>query len=208
MSLRQYLIRHMIVVICLLMIGYGIVAYIHIVCPEKIGQPYARGVQVAFAPVYNEDGSTFHAKIDIGYRQGLLILESIVSVFCIWILYKLFLYYSIFFGMTSKWTYFADFGCATAIARLPVRLAGKYVLDYLYIRMGHGVYDFFDLCIGVSIVGMVLWYIPCCVRYHRYKKAHTKGMKFREKFRWEMRFGFDMLKKLFCPLRTWWRDVS
>ena len=208
MSFYQYLRRHMIVVICLLLIGYGIVAYIHIVCPEKIGQPHTRGAQVAFAPVYNEDGSTFHAKLEIGYRQGLLILESIIALFCIWVLYKMVLYYSIFFGMTSRWTYFVDFGCATAVARLPVRLAGIYVLDYLYIRMGHGTYDFFDLCIGVSMVGMVLWYLPFYVRYHRYKKVHTKGMKFWEKFKWEMCFGVDMLKMLFRPIRTWWKDAN
>lgn len=208
MSLYQYMRRHMIVVVCLLLIGYGIVAYIHIICPEKIGQPRARGVEAAFAPVYNEDGSTFHAKLDIGYQQGLLIFESIIALFCVWILYKMILYYSRFFGMSGRWIYFIDFACATAVARLPVRLAGLYVLDYFYIRMGHGTYDFFDICIGISIVGMVLWYIPFCVRYHRYKKEKTGGMRFREKFRWEMRFGANMLKMIFRPIRTWWEEVN
>lgn len=208
MNLNQYLRHHMIVVVCLLLIGYGIVAYIHIACPEKIGQPHTRGAQVAFAPVYNEDGSTFHAKMDIGYQQGLLILESVIALFCVWILYKMILYYGMFFGLSARWTYFIDFSCATAFARLPVRLAGMYVLDYLYISVGNGTYDFFDLCIGVTIVGMVLWYIPFGVRYHRYKREHTKGMGFWEKFRWEMRFGANMFKMLFRPIRTWQKDVD
>ena len=208
MSLHQYIRRHVIVVLVLLLIGYGIVAYIHAVCPEKIGQPHAKGVQVDFAPVYNEDGSTFHARLDIGYRLGLLILESVITLFGSWILYKVVLYYCVFFGMKSWWTYLVDFGCASAIGRLPVRLAGMYVLDYFYIGFRHSTYDFFDFCIGICVVGLLVWLIPACLKYYSYKRKSTKGMGFWERCKWEMRFSMEMGKMLFRPLRSWWKDVS
>ena len=72
MSLHQYIRCHVIVVLVLLLIGYGIVTYIHAVCPEKIGQPHAKGVQVDFAPVYNEDGSTFHARLRYRIQAGIV----------------------------------------------------------------------------------------------------------------------------------------
>lgn len=208
MSLYKYMRRHLIVVICLLLVGFGIVAYIHIVCPEKIGQTQVRGMKIAFDPVYNDDGSMFHAKLKIGYRQGLLILESVLALICTWLMYKLLLYYSIFFGIKSWWTYFVDFGCAAAIARLPVRLAGMYVLDYLYIWLGHSTYDFFDFCIGICGVGVVLWLIPACIKYYQYKRENTKGMHFWKKCKWEMRFSIEMTKMLFRPIKSWWKDVD
>lgn len=196
----------MIVVFCLLLIGYGIVAYIHIACPEKIGQPHERGVQAAFVPVYNEDGSMFHAKAHIGYRQGLLIGEAIIGLFCSWVLYKIVLYYCVFFKMKTWWIFFLDFGCASAIARLLTHLAGRYVLDYLYIRGMHSTYDFFDLCIGVCIVGIFVWLFPACIRYYRYKRLETKGMGFWAKFKWEIQFTLVMWKMLFRPVKTWWNE--
>ncbi|MDE5824527.1 MAG: hypothetical protein K2H91_07585 [Lachnospiraceae bacterium] len=208
MSLRQYVRRHLTIVICLLLIGYGIAVYIQSACPEKIGQTQVRGMKIAFDPIYNDDGSMFHAKLNIGYRQGLLILESVLGLVCIWIMYKMVLYYRIFFGMKSWWSYFVDFGCAAAIARVLIHLTGQYVLDYLYIWVSNSTYDFFDFCIGICVVGMLIWFIPACVKYYKYKHEKTKGMHFWEKFKWEIWFSVEMTKMLFCPIKAWWKDIN
>ena len=208
MNLKQYVKRHLIFVICLLVIGYGIIAYIQIVCPEKIGQPHAGDAAFAFAPVYNKAGSTFHAKLGIGYQQGLLIFEAVVSLFAILMLYRMIEYYSIFIGIKRVWSYFVDFGMASALARFSTRLLGKYTLDYFYIRAGHATYDFFDFCIGISIVGVLIWMIPFYIKYHKYKKLHTVGMTFGQKFVWEMKLSFQLLKTSFCPIKTWWKDID
>lgn len=208
MNFKQYVKRHLIFVICLLVIGYGIVAYIHIVCPEKIGQPHARGAAFAFAPVYNEDGSAFHARLGIGYQQGLLIFESVVTLFATLLLYRMMEYYCIFFGIKRIWSYFVDFGAASALARFPMWLLGKYTLDYWYIRAGHGTYDFFDFCIGICVAGVLIWIIPFYVKYLKYKKLHTAGMNFVQKFVWEMKLSLQLLKTSFCPIKTWWEDIS
>ena len=208
MNLKQYVKCHLIFVISLLVIGYGIVVYIHIACPEKIGQPHARGVAVAFAPVYNEDGSTFHARLGIGYQQGLLIFESVVTLFTTLVMYRLIEYYNIFFEIKRFWIYFVDFGAASMFARFPTRLTGRYTLDYLYIRASHATYDFFDFCIGICVVGILIWMIPLCIKYYRYKKTHTTGMTFGQKFVWEMKLSFQLLKTSFCPIKTWWKDID
>lgn len=205
MSFNQYVRRHMILVVCLLVIGYGIAAYIYIACPERIGQPHAKGVLVDFAPIYNEDGSTFHARLDIGYQQGLLIFENVVSLFCVWLLYKIIAYYDIFFGIKGDWSYLADFVCAAAIARLPMHLSGRYVLDYLYIK-GRGTYDFFDFCIGICVGGILIWYVVFCVKYRKYKKEQTAGMRFWERFKWAMKLSLDLPKVYLRPMKTWWTN--
>ena len=206
MSFYQYLKRHIFLIICLLVIGFGIVGYIELFCPEKIGVPSTKGVNYAFEPIYNKKGSLYHAKLGIGYRQGLLILECLVTLISLVYFYRFVLYYNIFFKIKGDWLYFLDFGSAVIIARLINYLLGRYVLDYIYIRAGHAIYDFFDFCIGICIVGIVLWCIPVGVKYHRYKKENTKGMSLREKFRWEMKLTFDFIKMPFRPIRTWWKS--
>lgn len=208
MNFYQYVKRHLIFVICLLVIGYGIVAYIHIVCPQKIGQTHTKGAAVAFVPMYNEDGSTVHAKLGIGYQQGLLIFESVVALFATLILYRMIEYYCIFFGIKRIWSYFVDFGTASVLARFPTRLTGKYTLDYVYIKASHSVYDFFDFCIGICITGILIWMIPYCIKYHEYKRVHTVGMHFGQKLLWEMKFGLHMIKSTFYPIKTWWKDIE
>lgn len=208
MNFYQYIKRHLIVVVCLLVVGYGIVAYIHIVCPEIINEPHAKDVAVSFSPVYNEDGSTFHARLGIGYRQGLLIFESVVTLFMTWVLYRMIEYYNIYFGIKRFWSYFADFGAASMLARFPTRLTGKYTLDYWYVKAGHGTYDFFDFCIGICILGILLWMIPYYIKYHQYKKQHTAGMNTWQKLWWEIKFGLKLIKTSFCPIKTWWKDIE
>lgn len=208
MSFHQYVKRHLIFVVCLLVIGYGIVAYIHMVCPERIGQPPARGVEVAFAPVYNENGSALHARLGIGYQQGLLIAESLVALCLNWILYRLVEYHNIFFGMKRGWNYFLDFGFASIIARIPTSLLGIYTLDYLYIKKGHATYDFFDFCIRIYVTGMLLWIIPFCIKFYKYKKEHTAGMNFWEKFKWDVRLNLQLMKTPFLPVKMWWKDID
>ena len=207
MNLYQYIKRHLIVIICLVVIGYSIVALIHLVFPHRIEQSFVRGESIAFVPEYNKYGSMFHAKLKIGYRQGLLIAECVIMLPVMYLFYRLVEYYNIFFGLKRFWSYFIDFGCAVVVGRLPTHLLGIYTLDYLYIRATHSIYDFFDLCIGVFSIGMLGWLIPYNIRYHHYKKSHTRGMRLWQKIKWEFQFGIKSIRMSLSPIKTWWKDV-
>lgn len=205
MGLKQFVKRHIIFVICLALIGYGIIAFIYIACPEKIGHSDVRGQAVAFAPIYNKSGSTFHAKLGIGYKQALLVAECIVCMLAVLAMYKMIAYYNMFFGINMCWIYFVDFGGAAVLGRLPMDLMGFYTLDYLYIAATRYTYDFFDICIGICIVGVLLWCVPMSIKYHKYKVEHTKGMKFLEKLKWEVKFSFKILGASLRPIKIWWK---
>lgn len=206
MSIKQFVKHHIIFVVCLALIGYGMVAFIHIACPEKIEHNDVRGQAIAFAPIYNESGSTFHAKLGIGYNQALLVVECIVCMLMVLVMYKMVAYYNMFFGLNMCWSYFVDFGGAVVLGRLPMDLLGFYTLDYLYIAATRYTYDLFDIYIGICFVGALFWCVPMSIKYHKYKVGHTKGMKFLEKLKWEVTFSVKLLGTSLRPMRVWWKE--
>lgn len=204
MSLSQYIKRHVLFSICLALIGYAIIAFIYIYCPEKIGHNDVIGKKLAFAPIYNKSGSTLHALLGIGYNQVLLIIECIICVFIVIFMHKIVAYYNIFLNLDRWWAYIVDFACAAVLGRLPVNLLGFYTLDYLYISMTRYTYDFFDICLGICVIGILVWCIPISIKYHKYKVSHTKGMKIWEKIKWEIGFGFKIIRESLRPMKIWW----
>ena len=157
---------------------------------------------MAIAPVYNRDGSWLHGRWGIGYRFDLLCLERAVTFLAALFLFRFLQAYNSFFSLSEKWLYAVDIELAVPVYRCIAWLYSPYTLDYLYIR-GYTTFDLPDFYIGAGIFFLILWLFQALFHYYRFQKAHTKGMRFWEKFKWERRFTVTVVKAVFLKQERW-----
>lgn len=175
-------------------------AYLHY--DSLRANPLILNDDMAVVPVYNRDGSWLHGLWGIGYNGALLCLENIAGLFVAGYLYRMVDAYNIFFGLSAGWLYVIDLEIMVPVFRLADRIWHPYTLDYLYIR-GYGTFDFPDFCIGVGIAGILLWLIPALIKYYRYKREQTAGMRFVQKLKWEFRMSGRILYLPFVRKSRW-----
>lgn len=164
-------------------------------------QPLVLNRFLTISPVYNENGSWLHGRLDIGYTQWLLILENLVSLLVIFYLIRMIDAWNCFFHLNRAWIYVLDFEFAATLYRLLRNLHGTFTLDYF--DVGRYVYDFPDLYIGLGIAGYLLWFVPAIIKYYQCKHRQVKGMNFIQKFIWEFKIAGMLCKVPFLPKRKW-----
>lgn len=129
---------------------------------------------LSIRPIYNENGSLFHAKSGIGYVRWLLLSENIITVFLLVYLFR----------FLDAWN-----------------TLGVFPLDYLKVR--NATYDFPDLYLGICFIGLIFWLIPSFFFYYRYKKQKLKGAGLTQKIIWELKLTGLFLKCPFLPKEKW-----
>ncbi len=196
-------IKHCLIVGLLIGLGYGIVAGILLIYGDGAESVYLGNREFAISPVYNRDGSWLHGRLDIGFRPGALFVENLVSLALIWFCVRLMMYLNRLFKLSDTWLCFAYFYLAAIAARLINSIFGKYTMDYLYIRGLHATYDLFDIYLGIGLLMVVLWAILAEIRYHRIKKAATRGMGLWQKLKWELGFTAKIFQAVFSRRDCW-----
>lgn len=171
-------------------------------CYESLTrQPLAFGSLFQIRPVYNESGSWIHARSGLGYRNGVLLAEHSVALIVAAYLYRALEAWGYLFRVSRRWLYALDCGVAATLYRVITRFRGTFTLDY--VKVGRFTYDIPDLCIGICIVGMIGWFISYTIHYYPYKKRKEKGMKWKERFLWELRLNKQMAVVPFYPRDRW-----
>lgn len=168
---------------------------------ELLEHPLILNRHVTIRPVYNDNGSLFHAKSGIGYIRWLLLSENIITFFLLIYLFRFLDAWNMFFQMSRSWLYILDFAAANVIYRLCTNIRGVFPLDYLKVR--NATYDFPDLYLGICFIGLVFWLIPSFFFYYRYKRLKLKGAGFTRKIIWELKLTGLFLKSPFLPREKW-----
>lgn len=194
---RDRLIR----IAVLLAVGWAIRGIILLFWGDMVGHHICGGGFISFLPVYNTKGSWFHALFGVGYNRAWMLFEHTIALVVLLALFRFLEYTCEYFGIERIWLVFYDFGVAATASRILSTAAGTFTLDYLGI--GRHIYDFFDFCIGAAVVSMLIWYVRLMMKYYPYKKRCTKGMRFGERLRWELKFGFQMYSAMWTPRSKW-----
>lgn len=189
--------------ICVLtLLGLAVAESILLLAGEQAEEIRFGNKYLAFAPVYNRSGSWFHGRLQIGYRPCLLLAEHILTLGMLWFLSRFMAWMNFVLGMRQFWICGVDFGIAATLARLITVLCGRCTLDYIYLSWFHGTYDVIDFYLGLTLLCIVLWCIPCEMRFLRLKKA-SAGKSFGQKMKWELTFTGNALKAPFIPAKHW-----
>lgn len=192
---------HLILVFALFLFA-GLIEYlVFLHYNELTVSPWALSRRLIIRPVYNSNGSWFHARIGIGYLRWLQILEDLVSILLLLYLYRFIDAWNLFFRINRSWLYMLDFSAANLLYRLYTNLRGAFTLDYF--RITNSTYDLPDLYLGISFVGIVLWLMPSLYEYYRYKRQRTEGFRFMDKLIWELKLTGVFLKTPFLPRQKW-----
>ena len=172
---------------------------------KLLQEPIAAGNLFTIRPVYNDDGSWYHAKIGIGYIRGLLLIENIAALLMAWFLYYYMDVWGWFFGMRSFWLYVFDFVFAPTLYRLFHNVLGIYTLDYIRIvgRRSTSTYDFPDFYLFISAAGILIWFVMALIPYYKYKHTQVKGMRYLTKFIWELKLAITFIRAVFVPRKQW-----
>lgn len=198
--IRQY--RKHITFILLLILIAGLMECVMTIYYDKLLQePLSVGHLFSLRPVYNESGSWYHARLGIGYAQGLLIAENIAALLIIWLAYRFMETWGWFFCMRSFWLYLLDFALAPTLYRLFHSALGIYTLDYIRIvgRRSTNTFDFPDFYLGISFVAMLVWFIFALIPYYKYKHIQVKDMRFLSRLMWEFHLTTLFVKAVFIP---------
>lgn len=190
-------------IIDLTLLSFAVVAVILLLCGERAEEICVGGDILAFAPVYNRSGSWFHARLGIGYRPDILLLEHVISMLLLVYLSRFMDFTATVLKINTLWSRCLDFGMAATLVRLITALFGRYTLNYIYIAPLRSTYDLPDLYLGVSLAVLLIWAVWCEVRYLRLKKSATRGMGFAKRMKWELLFTGNVLKAAILPAARW-----
>lgn len=193
--------NHLIIIVILIFIAglaEGIV-YFHFY--ELRESPIVLSNFLRIYPTYNRNGSWFHGRIGIGYIRWLLIFERIFILLVSFYLFRFMKAYGHFFHMSMLWLHITDFAFAVAIYRIVTSIRGVFTLDYL--DLGRYIYDFPDLCLGMLMVGLLIWLIPALTKYYRFRNTKVKGLSFIKRQIWDLKFAVMFLKAAVIPESRW-----
>lgn len=202
--IRQYK-KHIIFILLLILVAGLMEGTMTIYFDRLVQEPLSIGRFISLRPVYNKSGSWYHARLGIGYIQGLLIAENITTLFLVWFFYRFLEAWGWLFGMRSFWLYLFDFALAPTLYRLFHNIFGIFTLDYIRIvgRQGSSTYDFPDIYLGIFVVAIFVWLVFALIRYYKYRHIRVKGMRFLSKFAWELRLTALLIKAVFVPKERW-----
>lgn len=202
--IRQYR-KHILFILLLILIAGLMECVMAIYYDKLIQEPLSVGHLFILRPVYNESGSWYHARLGIGYAQGLLIVENVAALLIIWLAYRFLEAWGWFFSMHSFWPYLLDFVLAPTLYRLFHSVLGIYTLDYIRIvgRRRTNTFDFPDFYLGISVVAMLIWFIFALIPYYKYKHIQVKDMRFLSRFVWEFHLMTLFTKAVFIPKECW-----
>ena len=202
--IRQYK-RHIIFILLLILIA-GLMECTMLIFYDRLVQnPLSLGHSISLRPIYNKNGSWYHARLGIGYTRGLLIAENIITLLMAWFLYRFLETWDWFFKMNSFWLYLPDFVLAPTLYRLFHNVLGIFTLDYVRTvsKRGTITYDFPDFYLGISVIIMLVWLVFALIPYYKYKHTQVKGMRFMAKLIWELRLTALVIKAVFVPKERW-----
>lgn len=169
---------------------------------ELTARPMVINKFLEISPVYNEDGSLFHAKLGIGYIRWLLITESVMALLIGFWVFRYVEAMSRFLNITSFWLYGIIFGMASVVYRLFTHIRGVFTLDYLHIK-NRATYDIPDFYLLVLCITAFIWMIPCLIAYYKYRNKKVKDMAFLQKLIWELKLTAMLLKASILPENKW-----
>lgn len=199
---RQFAKRAVLICVLTLM-GLAVAEGILLFAGDRVESIRFGNRYVMFAPVYNRSGSWFHGRLQIGYRPEILLAEHVLTLGLLWFLSRFMAWMNLALGIRTFLTCGVDFGIAATFVRFITVACGRYTLDYVYLSWFHSTYDLVDFYIGILILCIVLWCIPCEVRWLRLKKKAAAGMNLRQRMKWELIFTGRALKAPFIPEKHW-----
>ena len=197
--------KHIIFILLLILVAGLLEGTMTIYFDRLVQEPLPIGRFISLRPVYNKSGSWYHAKLGIGYTQGLLIAENITTLFIVWFLYRFLEAWGWFFDMHSSWLYLFDFVLAPTLYRLFHNVLGIFTLDYIRIagRRSANTFDFPDIYLGIAVVTIFVWLVFALIPYYKYKHIQVKGMRVLSKLVWEFRLSVLFIKAVFVPKERW-----
>lgn len=197
--------KHIIFILLLILIAGLMEGVMTIYFDKLVQEPLSVGRLVSLRPVYNKSGSWYHARLRLGYMQGLLIAENITTLFLVWFFYRFLEAWGWLFGMRSFWLYLFDFALAPTLYRLFHNVLGIFTLDYVRIvsRQGSSTFDFPDFYLGIFVVAIFVWLVFALIPYYKYRHTRVKGMRFLSKLAWELRLTALLIKAVFVPKERW-----
>ena len=70
------------------------------------------------------------------------------------------------------------------------------------------IYDFPDFCIGIFVIGILIWAICLSFISRRYVKEKRSGMSFTERIVWGVRFRRMLFRVFFLPKVRWQEEFE
>lgn len=194
----KYHVFFILILFCIAALLEGVVSFYF---DELRRQPVIINRFLKIYPIYNRDGTWLHGKIGIGYISWLLHLEAMLSLLLLAIMVRYMEVLICFFGLSDRWLFLIDIGMVPAFYRMFTRIRGTYTLDYLQINQM--VYDFPDFCIGVFVIGILIWAICLSLVSRKYIREKRNGRSFAERMIWSVRFRRMLFQVFFLPKAQW-----
>ncbi|MCH5280517.1 MAG: hypothetical protein J1E61_03540 [Lachnospiraceae bacterium] len=141
----------------------------------------------------------------INYRESNILRIALSLIFFVGY-YKAMFYMSELFSIKQLWLFLTDFGAASLFARL---------IDFIMNRRNNTILtvlgrpmDFFDLCVGIGVVGLSVFIIEFIIAWYRVRPEYVNRGTAWEKFCWETKLSLLILRSIFLSEKELTYDLD
>lgn len=129
-----------------------------------------------------------------GNRERRILQIAVSLIFFFWC-YKMMLYMNELFSMKHYWMFLTDFGVTAMFARLFETIFNR--RNDLALQLFGRPIDFFDLCVGVGVAGLLLFAIKATIVWYKIRREYLENATAWEKFCWEWKMSFLIFRAMF-----------
>ena len=139
------------------------------------------------------------------YRESNILRIAVSLIFFVGY-YKTMLYMSELFSIKQIWLFVTDFAVTALFARLIDFIVGW--RNNVILKILDRPIDFFDLCVGIGIVGLSVFTIEFVIAWYRVRPEYINKGTAWEKFCWETKMSLLILQSIFLSEKELTYDLN
>lgn len=143
--------------------------------------------------------------VAVNYRESNILRIAVSLIFFVGY-YKTMLYMSELFSIKQIWLFVTDFAVAALFARLIDFMVG-WRNNVILVILNRPI-DFFDLCVGIGIVGLSVFIIEFVIAWYRVRPEYVNKGTAWEKFCWETKMSLLILQSIFLSEKELTYDLN
>lgn len=143
--------------------------------------------------------------VAVNYRESNILRIAVSLIFFVGY-YKTMLYMSELFSIKQIWLFVTDFAVAALFARLIDFMVG-WRNNVILVILNRPI-DFFDLCVGIGIVGLSVFIIEFVIAWYRVRPEYVNKGTAWEKFCWETKMSLLILQSIFLSEKELTYDLD
>lgn len=143
--------------------------------------------------------------VAVNYRESNILRIAVSLIFFVGY-YKTMLYMSELFSIKQIWLFVTDFAVTALFARLIDFMVG-WRNNVILVILNRPI-DFFDLCVGIGIVGLSVFIIEFVIAWYRVRPEYVNKGTAWEKFCWETKMSLLILQSIFLSEKELTYDLN